>query len=359
MVSIGNRYSLKYEAAAAGARDSRQFDRVVSQLMGELNASHLTFLRRPWPGENRKAAGRGEMTAHPGLEFADDDGRADAPLRIARVIPGSPVAMLAEPPVAGDCIVRIAGQEVSNGTPLHEFFNDAAKRVLPVALRAADGREWVIELRCVSYARIRALDRKQREVEAMARVAAADPKAAYLLVPNMNRETLENVELAIHRISQTAERLILDLRNNGGGREADRLLNLFCQPVHSTTIPRDGPAGYPLDRRPAPAWNGPLVVLCNEDTFSNAEIFCHAVKHAGRAPLVGIATAGGVISAVKSTIPDVGELQVPFRGWFHAGTGVNLDRSGAQPDYPVDLTPADEDAGRDPQLEKALEVLKR
>jgi tricorn protease len=98
-------------------------------------------------------------------------------------------------------------------------------------------------------------------------------------------------------------------------------------------------------------------VLCNKDTFSNAEIFCHAVKHIKRAPLVGIATAGGVISAIKATIPDVGEIQVPFRGWFEVGTGDNYDVRGAQPDYKVDLTPADEDVGRDPQLSKALEVL--
>jgi tricorn protease len=173
----------------------------------------------------------------------------------------------------------------------------------------------------------------------------------------MSRDTLTELGVSILRASHSAERLILDLRNNGGGREADRMLALFCQPLHSRTVPRDGPAGYPLERRPAPFWGGPLVVLANEDTFSNAEIFCHAVKHVRRAPLVGTATAGGVISAVKTVIPDVGELQIPFRGWFHAGTGANLDAAGAQPDYPVDLTPADEDAGRDPQLEKALEIL--
>ena len=135
------------------------------------------------------------------------------------------------------------------------------------------------------------------------------------------------------------------------------MLGLFCQPAHSITVPRDGPEGYPIDRRPSPAWNGPLVVMCNENTYSNAEIFCHAVKQIKRAPLVGIATSGGVISAVKTTIPDVGELQVPFRGWYHIESRKNLDLNGAQPDHRVEQTPADEDAGRDPQLEKALELL--
>ncbi len=99
------------------------------------------------------------------------------------------------------------------------------------------------------------------------------------------------------------------------------------------------------------------MILCNQHTFSNAEIFCHAVKHQQRAPLVGSTTAGGVISAVEVEIPDAGELQVPFRGWFQAGTGKNLESNGATPDHAADLTPADEDAGRDPQLDKALQVL--
>jgi tricorn protease len=329
---------------------------VISQLFGELNASHLSFLRRPWPEEIRKSPREGK-TAHPGLVFEDADDRADAPLRIARVVSGSPVAMLPEPPHAGDIVARIAGEDVSNGTPLHKFFNGAENRSLPVVFRRADGSERAIELRCISYQKARSLDRKERETSSLAKVTASSPKATYLAVPNMSRVTLADLELSIYRASLASEKLILDLRNNGGGREADRMLGLFCQPDHSFTVPRDGPAGYPVDRRPAPAWNKPLVVLCNQNTFSNSEIFCHAMQHTKRAPLVGTATAGGVISAVKSTIPDVGKLQVPFRGWFQTGTGENLDLHGAKPDFPVDLTPADEDAGRDPQLEKALEVI--
>jgi tricorn protease len=175
----------------------------------------------------------------------------------------------------------------------------------------------------------------------------------------MNRETFDRIEREVYQAALQSEGMILDLRDNGGGREADRLLSLFCQPAHSFTLPRGGPAGYPYDRLAHAAWNKPLVVLCNEGTFSNSEIFCHAILLTKRAPVVGVATAGGVISAVKAKIPGVGELQVPFRGWFHAKTGVNLDLNGAQPDFPVTLTPADEDGGRDPQLEKALELVRR
>ena len=92
-------------------------------------------------------------------------------------------------------------------------------------------------------------------------------------------------------------------------------------------------------------------------SLSNSEIFCHAIKSTSRAPLVGKATAGGVISAVNTSIPDVGVLQIPFRGWYREKDGLNYDLGGAVPDFDIDLTPAVEDSEQDPQLKKALEIL--
>lgn len=344
---------LKYEPAAAMSRTSQQFDRVVSQLFGELNASHLAFLRKPWTNEILDIEEK-ETTAHPGLVF--EDSQSEGPLVIKRVIRGSHVALLREPPKAGDTIVRIAGEEVTRHSPLDKFFNGGADRTLPVVIRSKDGEERVIELRCISYGQARELDRKEKEKEAR-RLVARSGKNAYLPVRDMSMKSFIALELAVYRKSLVSTGMILDFRNNGGGREADRMLSLFCQPVHSFTVPRGGPEGYPVARLVHALWSKPLVVLCNENTFSNAEIFCHAISETGRAPLVGVATSGGVISAVKETIADTGVLEIPFRGWFQSSNGNNLDLNGAKPDYPVDMTPADEHSGRDPQLEKAIEVL--
>lgn len=344
---------MKYEPAAAMSRTSRQFDRTVSHLFGELNASHLSFLRKPWSNEIIKKPIE-ETTAHPGLVFRD--GPAEGPLVIERIIPGSPAARIPDSPEKGEIIVRIAGEAATSHTPLHRFFNSGLGKSLPVVIRSMDGKERVIELRCISYARARSLDRKENESIARQRVTK-NGDFSYVKVRDMSMKSFIDLELTVYRASLETAGMVLDFRNNGGGREADRMLSLFCQPVHSFTVPRGGPEGYPNARRVHAAWDKPLVVLCNENTFSNSEIFCHAMRETKRAPLVGTTTAGGVISAIKVTIPDAGELQVPFRGWFQTGTGKNLDLNGAVPDFPVGLTPADENAGRDPQLEKAVEVL--
>jgi C-terminal processing protease CtpA/Prc len=345
----------RYEPLAIRATDSRQFDRVISLLRGELNASHLSFHQEAWPEEKRKLP-EAEKTAHPGIVFEDRSSDPAAPLVIKRVVVGSPVAMLEDAPRAGETLLRIAGEPVFNGSLPASYFNGAENRPLPIAVRSHDGSERVLELRCISYDKARGLDQDASDAGARHRVAKARPGVVWVPVRDMNRETLENLTQTVHREAE-AEAMILDLRGNIGGRETDRMLNLFCQPCHSYTVPRGGPRGYPLERRTAPSWEKPLVVLCDQDTFSNGEIFCHAIRHLKRGPLVGTATAGGVISAIREPIPDVGMLQVPFRGWFQIRTGANFDAQGAQPDHNVALGPEEEVTGEDPPLRKALELL--
>lgn len=348
---------LKYETHARGARSSTQFDRVISLLRGELNASHLAFHPERWPDE-RAIERPKHPSAHCGLVFNDEDLPPDAPLTVKRVLMGSPAAALPHPPQPGDTVLRIAGGNLSHRSPLHEFLDGADGRVLPVVLRARNGNERTIELRCISYPAARRLQAAETLDRRESAVTSAHPQFAYVSIPDMKRDTIRKVELEIFR-AESRDGLILDLRGNTGGRETDRLLHVFSQAPHAFTIPRDGPQGYPIDRLATVRWSKPFVVLCDQDTFSNGEIFCHAVKHLGIAPLIGTPTAAGVISAVKTRIPDAGELQVPFRGWYQAQSGINMDEQGAQPDVPVDLTPADQDAGRDPQLEKAMEVLRK
>lgn len=100
-----------------------------------------------------------------------------------------------------------------------------------------------------------------------------------------------------------------------------------------------------------------MVVLSNGNTYSNAEIFCHAFKQHGRGKLIGMPTNGGVISAVKVKIPEVGSLQIPFRGWFHAQTGKDLELNGAVPDVLLPMMPIDEVSVHDAQLKAAIQVL--
>jgi tricorn protease len=343
----------KYEDAAAAAMDSRQFDRVVAQLLGELNASHLTFKTTPWGAPSQPDAA-GNPTAFPGLTFRNS---WEGPLVIEKVLEGSPISLVEGAPVPGETVRRIGGKKVDARTPLHTVFNGAKGVAFPIVVASKAGAERTLELIPVSYGRARWLDRAARLKRAELAAAGGGKRIAYLPFRKMKSDDLLELATEVYRASLDADGLILDLRDNVGGRVADQLLGLFCQPVHTFTIPRGGERGYPVDRRVSPAWDGPMVVLCNENTYSNAEIFCHAFKRLGRGKLVGMPTNGGVISAVTIRIPEVGELQIPFRGWFHADTGRDLELNGAVPDLLVPIGPQQQADDLDPQLDAALRSL--
>ena len=78
-----------------------------------------------------------------------------------------------------------------------------------------------------------------------------------------------------------------------------------------------------------------------------------------RGQLVGMPTAGNVISTTRKQIVDVGVLQLPFRGRFLAKTGQDMELNGAMPDHMVGLSPGKQVEGNDAQLEKAVQVLPR
>ena len=344
---------VKYEDAAAGSMDSRQFERVVELLLGELNVSHLTFRSTPWGLETATIAPK-KLTAHPGVIFSN---RWEGNLTVAGVVPGSPVSMAKWPPLPGETVLRIGGRDVVSQSPLERFFNGAKGVPLPIVIAGKDGVNRVLELIPISYQEARELDREGRVDSA--HQAAGEYDIAYLPFRRMKSDDLRELEVEVYRASLDSDGLILDLRDNTGGRVADELLGMFCQPAHAFTIPRGGERGYPVDRRVIAAWDGPMVVLCNGNTFSNAEIFCHAFKRLGRGKLVGEQTNGGVISTVSVEIPEIGELQVPFRGWFDVDTGRDLELNGAVPDVVVSLGPGDQAEGNDPQLAAAIAILSK
>ena len=100
------------------------------------------------------------------------------------------------------------------------------------------------------------------------------------------------------------EGLIIDVRFNGGGSTADHVMTALTQPVHAITRSRGSGEGYPQDRRVYASWTRPIVLMCNEHSFSNAEIVSHAIKQTGRGRVVGMRTAGGVISTGSASLMD-------------------------------------------------------
>jgi tricorn protease len=104
-------------------------------------------------------------------------------------------------------------------------------------------------------------------------------------------------------------------------------------------------------------WSKPITVLCNQESVSDAEVFCHAIKTLKRGQLVGVPTPGEVIYTGVAKVMDVGTLSLPFCGTFVLPTGEDMELNGAVPDHIVWNRPGEMPSGKDAQLDKAVGVL--
>lgn len=154
--------------------------------------------------------------------------------------------------------------------------------------------------------------------------------------------------------------VVVDLRGNGGGYlESSRDIASIW--LNDKVIVTERTGGVVIDtlksRGEAILAGVPTVVMVNEGTASASEILAGALRDNGAAKLVGTKTYGkGVVQDVRS-LSDGGSLKVTIASWY-TPKGKNISKEGITPDTIIDLTEADIAAGRDPQKDKALELLK-
>ena len=209
----------------------------------------------------------------------------------------------------------------------------------------------------ISY---RALDAIRYDNWQLANKAKVDElsngRLGYIHIESMNESSLAEFERDLYAACEGRDGLIIDVRDNGGGWTTDRLLASIMTRRHAYTVPRGADPqrtnSYPNSRLFIPRYNLPINALCNEHSFSNAEIFSHAFKTLERGTLVGNTTAGGVISTGGTRLLDGTSIRLPFRGWY-LPDGTDMENNGARPDILMPQTPNQEAAGKDAQLEAA------
>ncbi|XZE52034.1 S41 family peptidase [Planctomycetaceae bacterium SH139] len=349
----------KFIEMSAAAGDESTFAEVVQLMLGELNGSHNGFSPRRSGSSSRLEWT--DTTAHLGVRFDGDF--AGPGLLVRDVLMNGPADRVDSSLQAGDVITRIDGVAVDPAMDLTLVLNGRLDRDIKLDVQrkreaAADVEEIQVTIRPISFGAARGL-LYEHWLEHNRQMVAdlSDDRFGYLHIRGMNMPSFYEFERQLYRVGYGREALVIDVRDNGGGSTTDLLLTALTQPRHAITVPRGGGPGYPQSRMVYAVWQKPIVVLCNQNSYSNAEIFSHAIKQLGRGKLVGVQTAGGVISTGSVGITDLGTMRMPFRGWFVADTGLDMELNGALPDHVVWPLPGELPAGEDRQLAKAVEVL--
>ncbi|MBD3165816.1 hypothetical protein GF324_04415 [bacterium] len=331
------------------------FADLMMMMLRSLNASHMGY----YPNGGRSWASYNEFI---GLEY--DPTYTGKGLKVSYVLPFGPTDQANNPVKVGDILTHVGGMEVGRDKNVYEAIELAHEEPVWIQFeRGGAGME--LEVEPIAWYAMRQL--KYDEMERGNRDAvegATDGSVGYVHIQGMSMPEVERFERNLYAAANDKDALIIDVRDNGGGWTTDMLMTILTQPVHAYTVGRDGEIGYPQPRYPLYRWEKPIAVLCNENSYSNAEIFSHAVKTIDRGPVIGTQTGGNVISTWGWSTLDGALVRLPMRGWYVWGdqneperNNLNEEHNGAVPTDPVPYGPGDRMNDRDPQLDKAIELM--
>lgn len=190
-----------------------------------------------------------------------------------------------------------------------------------------------------------------------------DGGIAYIQVYNFyGRVTQAFHQAALQAIRQGAKGIVLDLRNNPGGYlDASVDIAGWFLPQGKIVVSEVGRSGSRGDLRAngtAALAKMPVVVLINQGSASASEILAGALRDQRKARLVGQQSFGkGTVQEVYD-LADGSSVKITIAHWVMP-SGQILDTEGLKPDIEVEFTEEDIENDRDPQLDKALEVIKQ
>jgi carboxyl-terminal processing protease len=184
---------------------------------------------------------------------------------------------------------------------------------------------------------------------------------AYVRLIIFGEDTADDLKEALEELmKQNPKGLILDLRYNGGGF-LDTAIDVASQFIGDGVIMYeeygDGNTITYEARSGGVATKIPMVVLINEGSASASEIVAGAVQDRGRGVLVGVTSYGkGSVQTFAPLMNEQGAVRVTIARWLTPNNR-QINGVGLEPDYLVEFTDADIEAGKDVQLEKAIELL--
>jgi tricorn protease len=178
-------------------------------------------------------------------------------------------------------------------------------------------------------------------------------RVGYVHIQSMNQPSLRRFEKEL-RENRSKEALIIDERWNGGGNIEQELLAILVQRQYQIWQPR----GTEPSTRPFAGFFGPKVVVQNWRSASNSEMFPAGFRALGLGKVIGTPTMGAVIGTGSYSLIDGSTVRTPGTGVYLADQKrTNMENLGVQPDIFVENSPEDNLAGRDRQIETAVEVL--
>ncbi len=336
----------RYEPLLQYLVDEEELHSVMMMMIGELNASHTGV--SGGPANERTPA----QTRYPGFDLVAD---ASGFYKVGHIYKDGPADRDYLKIKEGQYVIAVDDHDLKTTQNYWQFFTLAPGTKFHFLINDKPAKEgaWDVTISPVAGAAFTDLqyarwvdDRR----EMVTKLSNGD--IGYLHIRAMDAPSLRQFQLDL-AANRTKKALVIDQRFNGGGGIDQELLSILAGRQYQYTIGRD--AGF---QQPRPQnFYGPIVVMQNERSASDAEMFPAGFKALGLGKVIGVPTMGAVIGTGSYTLLDGSTIRTPGSGVWTV-TGQNMENFGVPPDVNVDNTPADFIKGRDAQIEKAIDVLK-
>ena len=339
-----NAIKKKYLPLVEQAESDLEFGVLINKMTGELRASHMGF--------NEAEAASKIETGELGWELETVTGH-DRILRVKEVLRDGPAdkSWIRR----GDYVFQVAGKEITPNLSVAQLLNNQVGKEVKIyvspSLNPNEGR--YVSIVPTTMQQIDAIKYRLWLIERIQAVRqGCRGKVVYIHLTEMNAVNLRKFREIVQETVDKADGMILDVRNNGGGLIHQELLDILTRKPFVAFQAR----GQERIIQPTLYWDKPVVLLINENSFSDAEVFAYGIKALQRGSIVGVPTAGGVIGTRDITLSNQMTFRVPRVGYYTL-EGENMEGLGVKPDYLVPETPQDRAGNRDPQLLKAIELI--
>lgn len=327
-----------------------EFSDLIWEMQGELGTSHAY----EWGGDYKPAPNYKLGSLCASFEY---DLKEKA-YRITHIIKGdswktnSPLMSPGANIEVGDFLLEINGERLNAQTSPAAYLVNQANSVVSLTVKSKkSGKTKTVDVKTVASdygARYREwVETKRKYVHDKSK-----GKLGYLHIPDMGPDGYS--EFHRYYIYESArEGLVVDIRDNGGGHVSQLILEKLSRKQLGYDIARWGA----VSPYPSHSVAGPIVAVTDEYAGSDGDIFSHNFKQMKLGTLVGKRTWGGVIGInPKLALADGTLTSQPEYAFYMKDVGWGVENYGTDPDIEVDITPQDYAEGKDPQLDKAIEI---
>jgi tricorn protease len=344
----------KYRPYVAGLGSRHDLSLLMEEMLGELCLGHVYVAGgdTPTPPDTK--------TGLLGADYTVENDR----YRFAKIYRGESWnpelrAPLLQPGAGvkeGEYLLAVNGSDLKVPDNIYRLFEGTAEKQTVLRVGPTPDGKGSREVTVVPVASERQLrnlawvDANRRKVDAL-----TGGQVAYIYVPDTSAEGFARFNR--YFFAQTRKHAaIIDERFNGGGQLADHIVDYLRQPLRNYVSGRAGEG----DDMPVPAGaiHGPKVMIVNERAGSGGDYLPYTFRQAKLGPLVGKRTWGGLVGiGGYPTLIDGGAVTAPRMGiWFPNGRW-DVENRGVAPDVEVEFDPQAVRQGKDPQLEKAVELV--